>query len=342
MVAALHCSRVIPNRRTFCPIFSVTSVILAVLRQVLLLLTWYIVPDFSICPNDAIISDRVAFSKAFTALEKRRGEIELLHSATCGINTRAKARQFISLLFALVYRDVMSRYRRSLLGPLWAILQPFILMVLFNMLRRFVSIPSDGLPYVLFSYAGLVPWTFLTNAISFCGPSITTNAAVLKKIAIPREVFPLAAAVTALFDFVMAGLVLAGMMLWFQVAVSWALLWLPVLALLTATLAFGIGMLIASLGTFKRDIIFATPFLMQFWLYATPVIYPLSSVPERWRILYMLNPMVGVIEGFRNVLLQASPPPLEALSWSIVMTVVILAIAWPVFRWLSQYFADVL
>ncbi len=266
----------------------------------------------------------------------------MVHFVACRkINTQAKARQFINLLLALVYRDVMSRYRRSLLGPLWAILQPLILMVLFNTLRGFVSIPSNDLPYVLFSYAGLVPWTFLTNAISFCGPSITANAAVLKKIAIPREVFPLAAVVTALFDFAMAGLMLAGMILWFRVAMNWTLMWLPVLVLLTAALAFGIGMLVASLGTFKRDFIFATPFLMQFWLYATPIIYPLSSVPERWRTLYMLNPMVGVIEGFRNVLLQATPPPMEPLSWSAMTTVVILAIAWPVFRWLSQYFADV-
>ena len=100
-------------------------------------------------------------------------------------------------------------------------------------------------------------------------------------------------------------------------------------------------MLIAGLGTFKRDFVFATPFLMQFWLYATPVIYPLSSVPERWHTLYQLNPMVGIIEGFRNVLLQAISPPLEALGWSVVTTVVILAVSWPLFRWLSQYFADV-
>jgi lipopolysaccharide transport system permease protein len=281
--------------------------------------------------------------EALATLEKQRGKVQLSHSATCSrINTQAKARQFINLLYALVYRDIMSRYRRSLLGPLWAILQPLILMVLFNMLRGFVSIPSDDLPYVLFSYAALVPWTFLTNAISFCGPSVAVNAAVLKKIAIPREVFPLAAVVTALFDFCMAGLVLTSMMLWFRVSIGWALLWLPVLVLLTAALAFGIGMLIASLGTFRRDFVFATPFLMQFWLYATPVIYPLSSVPDRWRTLYMLNPMAGVIEGFRNVLLRATPPPLEALSWSAVTTAVILAIVWPVFRWLSQYFADAL
>jgi len=250
--------------------------------------------------------------------------------------------RFFTLLWALVRRDVTARYRRSLLGPAWAILQPLILMVLFTMLRGFVNIPSEGVPYVLFSYAALVPWTFFTNAVSFCGPSVTSNAGVIKKMALPREVFPLAAVTTALFDFAMSGLVMAGMMLWFRVPVGWTLLWLPVLVFLTAALAFGVGMFIASLGTFKRDFIFATPFLMQFWLYATPVIYPLSSVPEQWRTLYMLNPMVGVIEGFRNVLIRASAPPLEALGWSALMTGVVLVITWPIFRWLSQYFADVL
>ena len=251
------------------------------------------------------------------------------------------AAQFLNLLQALVSRNIRARYRRSFLGPAWAILQPLILMVLFNMLRGFVSIPSDGIPYVLFSYAALVPWTFFTNAMSLCGPSVVSNASVIKKIAVPREVFPLAAVTTALFDFCMSGLVMAGMMLWFRVPVGWALLWLPVLAFLTTTLAFGVGMFIAGLGTFKRDFIFATPFLMQFWLYATPVIYPLSSVPEKWRTLYMLNPMVGLIEGFRNVLIKASPPSLEALGWSVMVTAVVLIVSWLIFRWLSQYFADV-
>lgn len=250
--------------------------------------------------------------------------------------------KFVNLLLALVYRDVTSRYRRSLLGPLWAILQPLILMVLFNMLRRFVSLPSDGIPYVLFSYTALVPWTFFTNALSFCGPSIALNANIIKKIAMPREVFPLAAVVTALFDFVMSGLVLVGMMIWFRIPVGWSVLWVPVLVLLLGTLAFGVGLLIASLGTLRRDFIFATPFLVQFWLYATPVIYPLSSVPERWRALYMLNPMVGIIEGFRNVLLQNTSPSLAALSRSALITLVIVTITWSVFHRLSRYFADVI
>jgi len=253
-----------------------------------------------------------------------------------------KFSRFYSLLYALVARDLTSRYRRSSLGIWWAFLQPLILMLLFNMLRGFVEIPSDGLPYVLFSYAALVPWTFFTNAVAACGPSILNNAEVIKKIALPREVFPLAAVTATAFDFVMSGIVLAGMMVWFKVPVTVAFVWLPVLILLMIAVSFGIGILIAGLGTFRKDFIFATPFLTQAWLFVTPVIYPLSTVPENWRSIYMLNPMVGVIEGFRNVLLKATAPPLDALALSAVVTIILLAIAWPTFRWLSAYFADVL
>jgi lipopolysaccharide transport system permease protein len=261
------------------------------------------------------------------------------------INTAPKgqrASRFAALLQALVVRDVTSRYRRSALGMWWAFLQPMILMLLFNMLRGFVNIPSDGIPYVLFSYTALVPWTFFTNAVAACGPSITTNAEVIKKIALPREVFPLAAVAATLFDFCMSGILLVGMMIWFKVPVGWSLLWLPILIVLMVAVAYAVGILIAGLGTFRKDFIFATPFLTQAWLFATPVIYPLNTVPENWRFYYTLNPMVGVIEGFRNVLLKSTAPPTEALGISIVITGVLLAIAWPVFRRLSGYFADVL
>jgi len=253
-----------------------------------------------------------------------------------------KLARFFSLLYALVVRDLTGRYRRSSLGIWWAFLQPLVLMLLFNMLRGFVNIPSDGLPYVLFSYAALVPWTFFTNSVAACGPSIMTNAEIIKKIALPREVFPLAAVAATAFDFFMSGIILAGMMIWFKVSVGLALLWLPVLTVLMITVSFAVGILIAALGTFRKDFIFATPFLTQAWLFVTPVIYPLSTVPEQWQSVYMLNPMVGVIEGFRNVLLKASPPPADALGMSIVVTAALLAISWPVFRWLSGYFADVL
>jgi lipopolysaccharide transport system permease protein len=261
------------------------------------------------------------------------------------INTSEKARRisrFATLLGALVVRDVTSRYRRSSLGMWWAFLQPLILMLLFNMLRGFVNIPSDGVPYLLFSYSALVPWTFFTNAVAACGPSIVTNAEVIKKIALPREVFPLAAVVATLFDFAMSSVLLAGMIVWFRVPLGLSLLWLPLLIVVMSTTAFAVGILLAGLGTFRKDFIFATPFLTQAWLFVTPVIYPLSTVPEKWQSLYILNPMVGIIEGFRNVLLKSAAPPWEPMATAVVITTVLLAVAWPLFRKLSAYFADVL
>ncbi len=152
--------------------------------------------------------------------------------------SQATAR-FFSLLWALVVRDITSRYRRSSLGMWWAFLQPLILMLLFNMLRGFVNIPSDGIPYILFSFSALVPWTFFTNAVAACGPSITTNAEVIKKIALPREVFPLAAVTATLFDFVMSGLILAGMLLYFKIPLTLQVLWIPILSILMIAIAFG-------------------------------------------------------------------------------------------------------
>ncbi|MEW6531738.1 MAG: ABC transporter permease [Thermodesulfobacteriota bacterium] len=261
------------------------------------------------------------------------------------INSASQARKlssFRSLLFALVIRDLKGKYRRSMLGIWWALIQPLVLMLLFTMLRGFVNIPSEGIPYVLFSYSALVPWTFFTAALSSCGPSIIDNAEVIKKIALPREVFPLAGVTSCLFDLGMSGVILAGMMAWYRVSVGWALLWLPLLVLLVAAVAFATGMLLAGLGTFRKDFIFAVPFIAQAWLFVSPVIYPMSSVPEQWRSLYMLNPMVGIIEGFRNVLLKASAPPLEPLAISVAVTALLLVTAWPIFRRLSAYFADVL
>ncbi|MDQ7782420.1 MAG: ABC transporter permease [Desulfomonilaceae bacterium] len=261
------------------------------------------------------------------------------------VNATAKGRtseRFLSLLWALVVRDVTSRYRRSSLGMWWAVLQPLILMLLFNMLRGFVDIPSDGMPYVLFSYSALVPWTFFTNAISSCGPCIINNAEIIKKIALPREVFPLAAVVATLFDFAMSSIVLACMMVWFNVPVGRSLLWIPVLVCIMTVAAFAVGSLLAGLGTFRRDFTFATPFLTQAWLFVTPVIYPLSTVPEKWRYVYMLNPMVGIVEGFRNVLIKGAGPPWEPLVMSVAITGLLLAVCRPLFRRLSEYFADVL
>jgi ABC-type polysaccharide/polyol phosphate export permease len=251
-----------------------------------------------------------------------------------------RLRHALHLLWALAGRDVRARYRKSFLGPAWALIQPLVYMVVFTLLRGVVKISSEGIPYSIFTFAALVPWTFFSNAVVSSAPSVVTNASIIKKIAVPREIFPLSAVTTALFDLLMSGLVLAGLMIYYRVSVGCALLWLPILITLTALLAFGVGMLLAAFGTFRRDLVMAAPFLMQFWLFVSPVLYPLSQVPDKWRKLYMLNPTVGLIEGFRNVLLRAQPPALEPLFWSAIVIGLLLTLTWPMFRWISQYFAD--
>lgn len=251
-------------------------------------------------------------------------------------------RPFFTLLRALVSRDIRGQYRRSILGPAWAIIRPVFMMVIFTFLRGIVDIPSDGIPYPIFSFTVLVPWAFFTAAVTACGGSVMGNASIIKKMPIAREVFPLAATVTAAFDLVMSGLVLAGLMVWFKVPAGWALLWVPVLVLMTAVLAMAVGMFLAALGTFKRDFLMAGGFAIQLWLYASPIIYPVSSVPARWRAWYILNPMVGILEGFRNVLARGQSPDLDLLLWSLPGIMLALLIGWPLFRKMSQYFADVL
>jgi lipopolysaccharide transport system permease protein len=257
-------------------------------------------------------------------------------------NQRNEMIRFFNLLGALVIREIKGQYRRSFLGPAWALLQPLFYMVIFTFIRGVLKISSEGIPYVLFTYSALVPWTFFSNAVTRCGPSVLQNAGIVKKMALPRLVFPAAAVGTSLFDLLMSGIILIGMMFWFHVPISWAILWLPILVFLIALLALGIGILIAAVGTYKRDIVFATPFLMQFWLLATPIMYPLSNVPERWQKIYMLNPMVGLIEGFRGILVKGATPELGLLLMSVLGIGVIWLIAWPFFRVMSQYFADVL
>jgi lipopolysaccharide transport system permease protein len=247
----------------------------------------------------------------------------------------------VNLLWALVVREIKGRYRRSLLGPFWAILQPLMYMVVFTFIQRMLHISSDGAPYVIFSYTALVPWTFFSNAVTRCGPSITGNAGIIRKMEIAREVFPLAGVLTSLVDFLLSGLVLLGMMLVLGLPFGVGLVWLPVMVVITATLAMGVGLGVAALGTYRHDVIFAIPFVLQLWLLASPIMYPLGTVPEGWRSLYQLNPMVGIIDGFRNVVLQGVAPDPVLITVSALGTAVVWLLAWPLFRYTSQYFADV-
>ncbi|MBF0371106.1 MAG: ABC transporter permease [Magnetococcales bacterium] len=253
-----------------------------------------------------------------------------------------EGRRMVALAQALVVRGFKGQYRRSLMGPAWAFLQPLVYMVVFTFLRGVLDIPSNGIPYAIFTFSALVPWTFFSNAVSRCAPSISANGGILKKISVAREIFPISAVVTSLLDFLIASVILVGMMVYYEVPVGWTLLWIPLLVVLTALFALGIGLAAAAVGTFKHDVIFGIPFLMQFWMLATPIMYPASQVPERWQGIFALNPMVGLIEGFRNILTLGQGPDLALLGTSVLGIAVVWLIAWPLFRSVSQYFSDVL
>jgi len=255
------------------------------------------------------------------------------------------------LLWALVVREFKGRYRRSVLGPAWAIIQPLFLMVIFVFIRRLIKNPggpgsAKQVSDVLDTYCVTVPWAFISNAVVRCGSSVYGNGRILKKIAMPREVFPIGSVAMSFIDLLIASVILAGMMIWYRQPVGWPLLWVPVLVLLTALLAMGIGLAVAAVGTYKRDIIFGVPFLMQFWMLASPILFRLKvfqdKLPAGWYAVYTFNPTTGIIDCFRRVLVENSSPDLMLLGKSALGVAVIWAIAWPLFRYMSQYFADVL
>lgn len=249
---------------------------------------------------------------------------------------------FVHLAMALTIREFKGQYRRSLLGPFWALLNPIATMVLFLFLRGVLNIQTGEVPYAIFCFSALVPWTFFSGAVTRCAPSIIGNAGILKKMAVPREVFPIAAVATAMSDLFFALVILAGMMIWFDTPIGWQLLWLLPLILLTALLALALGFIITSIGAYKRDILFLTPFALQILLFASPVLYPLSQVPRQWETFYRFNPLVGILEGFRNVIVHGAAPDLSLLAVSSLVTLAGISVAWPLFRSLSQYFSDAL
>ena len=246
------------------------------------------------------------------------------------------------LLASLVRREILSRYKQSALGPAWAILQPLVLMLTFSMVDRFAHLPSDNVPYPLFTFSALLPWTMFQNGVMMATPSIVTNASIVKKIYFPREVLPVSAVLVSLVDFAASLVVLVGLFAWYG---RWPGPWvavLPLLVVLQLALGLGVGLLASALGTFKRDVVFITFFALQIWMYASPVIYPLSAVPERWRTLYLCNPMAGIIAGYRAALLNQGAPDFTALAVAAVISAVVLAVGYKVFKALERWYADVL
>ena len=249
-------------------------------------------------------------------------------------------RQFLTLMWAISLREMKGRYRRSAMGMLWAVLPPVFYAGLFTALQGILHISTDDVPYVLFAYAGLVPWAFFVNAVNRCGGSVGANAGIVKKVAVPRVVFPVTAVMTAMADFAVSSVLLAVFLACFGIYPSVAWLWLAPLLLITSLFSLGCGLFVGALGTFLQDVLFGLPLLMQLWMLATPIMYPLKQVPAGWMPLYRLNPMVGIIEGFRQVLIHQQAPDFGLLGVSLVATGGVWLIGWPLFRFLSQHFAD--
>jgi len=245
------------------------------------------------------------------------------------------------LLFFLIWRDVKVRYKQTALGAGWAILQPFLLMVVFSVFfGRLLHVQSAGVPYPVFAYTALVPWTMFSNAVAQSGGSLVANQQLLTKIYFPRLLIPISATLGNLVDFVFAFAVLIGLMLYYGIAPTAAILLTPLLVLLAVVTALGVGLWLAALNVKYRDVRYVIPFLIQLWLFATPVAYSSSIVPAAWRPLYDLNPMVGVVEGFRWALLDTGHlDPMFGLS--AVVAVVLLLGGLVYFRRTERTFADV-
>ena len=248
----------------------------------------------------------------------------------------------LNLLVALVGRDFQAQYRRSLIGPAWVILQVIVYLSIFILLRNFLSVPSDGKPYPIFAALALVPWTFFVSAINRAGTSAIANGAIIKKVAVMREIFPLAAICLSFVDLLIASLVVITLAFWYELSLNWTVLLLPVVFIILSMAAFGVSLVVAAIGVYRRDIIIVLPYVMQIWMLLSPVAYPLSVVPTDWVWLYSLNPIVGVVEGVRSILLEGEVPDVELLTASFVGSVIILLIGFPFYRKASKYFADAL
>jgi lipopolysaccharide transport system permease protein len=239
-------------------------------------------------------------------------------------------------------RDIKVRYKQTLLGAAWAIIQPLFTMLIFTLFfGKLAGMPSDGIPYPIFAYAGLLPWTFFSNAVTNSGNSLVGNSNLITKIYFPRMIIPMASVASGLLDFVIAFGLLVVLMFYYGVGLSINLLILPVLLVLTSLLAIGVGMWMSALNVKYRDVRYALPFLVQLGMFASPIIYPLSLVPEKWRWLMALNPLAGQIEAYRSAFF-GKPFDWLSLGVSAVLTFAVLVYSAYNFRRMEKSFADII
>jgi lipopolysaccharide transport system permease protein len=252
-----------------------------------------------------------------------------------------EAWRYRELLWFLVWRDVKVRYKQTALGVLWALLQPVGMMVVFSLfLGRFAHVPSNGAPYPLMVLSGLLPWQLFAHGVADSSNSLVANERLITKVYFPRMIVPAAAVGGATVDFAIGLCVVAACLVWYGIRPTSAILLVPALTLLAVAAAFAVGLGLSALNVRYRDVRHSLGFLLQLWMFLTPVVYPASVVPERWRPLYAINPMAGIVEGFRWSLLQATPFPARELTMSMVSIAVLLIAGVVYFRRMEGSFAD--
>ena len=250
--------------------------------------------------------------------------------------------RYRELIYFMTWRDLKVRYKQTLLGASWAILRPFLTMVVFSIFfGRLAKVPSDGIPYPIFAYTALLPWEMFATALNVASRSLVQNSNMITKIYFPRVILPLSSVLGGVVDFGVAFLVLLGMMVYYGFKPTGAVWSLPLFILLALISSLGIGLWLSAMNVKYRDIGYVTPFLVQFWMYITPIAYPASLVPEKWKLIYALNPMTGVVEGFRWALLgsaSSAPGPMMIVSTSISLVLLITGMFY--FRRMEREFAD--
>jgi lipopolysaccharide transport system permease protein len=250
--------------------------------------------------------------------------------------------EYRELLYFLVWRDIKVRYKQTALGASWAVIQPFFTMVVFSLFfGHLAKMPSDGIPYPIFSFAALVPWSFFANGLSQSSNSLVGSSNLITKVYFPRLIIPLASSFSGVVDFLIAFAVLIAMMLYYGLLPTLNVLWLPLFLLLAMVTSLGVGLWLSALNVEYRDVRFIVPFITQFWLFVTPIAYPSSLLPEPWHTLYGLNPMVGVVEGFRWALLGTKTAPGPIIAVSSAAAIVILITGAFYFRRMEKTFADI-
>lgn len=250
--------------------------------------------------------------------------------------------QYRELLYFLVWRDLIVRYKQTAIGVGWAILQPLVSMAIFTMIfGRFARIPSDGVPYPVFAFCAILPWSYFASALQRSNASVVGDANLITKIYFPRLILPIAGTVTGIVDFSISLMLLFGMLAWYEIQITWMVFLVPVYLMLALLTALAFGLWFSALNVRYRDVGYAVPFVIQIWMFLSPVVYPVSIVPEAYRFIYGLNPMAGVIEGFRWSLLGRTAPDSAVMAASIVVVAAVLTGGLLFFKSMERNFADV-